>query len=107
MPRQQRKRRVSDMTPSQLAARKRASDRNTQRTIRAKTKAHIERLERELQEMQSHQNCNKTIEELLRINKSLEEENWRLRFDMGLFTVSSSYSTQAAVVDNSHVPMLY
>ncbi|ODA78135.1 hypothetical protein RJ55_06739 [Drechmeria coniospora] len=98
--------RVSDMTPSQLA-RKRASDRNTQRTIRARTKAHIERLERELQELQSHQNCDKTIEELLRINKALEEENWRLRFDMGLFTVSSSYLTQADAVDNSHVPMLY
>lgn len=38
------------MTPAQLA-RKRANDREAQRAIRARTKEHIERLERELNEL--------------------------------------------------------
>jgi hypothetical protein len=66
------------LTPSQLA-RKRANDREAQRAIRARTKEHIERLERELEEMKSRNSCDKTVQELLRKNKALEQELIALR----------------------------
>ncbi|KAF6819503.1 hypothetical protein CSOJ01_01246 [Colletotrichum sojae] len=76
---------VSTLTPSQLA-RKRANDREAQRAIRARTKEHIERLERELEELKSERNRDQsqTVQELLRKNKALEEELFKLRENMGL-----------------------
>lgn len=73
------------MTPSQLA-RKRANDREAQRAIRARTKEHIERLERELEELKSERNRDQsqTVQELLRKNKALEEELFKLRESMGI-----------------------
>ncbi|KAK2666777.1 hypothetical protein RAB80_017894 [Fusarium oxysporum f. sp. vasinfectum] len=67
---------VSTLTPSQLA-RKRANDRETQRAIRARTKEHIDRLERELEELKSEQSRDQTVKELLRRNQALEEERER------------------------------
>ncbi|KAL5611305.1 hypothetical protein FOBRF1_007422 [Fusarium oxysporum] len=84
-------RRVSALTPSQLA-RKRANDREAQRAIRARTKAHIERLERELAELKSKQSGDQTVKELLRRNKALEEELIRLKENMGAPITSSPYS---------------
>ncbi|KAH7169631.1 uncharacterized protein B0J16DRAFT_49229, partial [Fusarium flagelliforme] len=52
-PKRKKTRRVSTLTPEQLA-RKRANDREAQRTIRIRTKEHIERLERELAELKSN-----------------------------------------------------
>lgn len=66
------------MTPSQLA-RKRANDREAQRAIRARTKEHIERLERELEQLKSQQNRDEALQELLKRNKSLEDEIKRLK----------------------------
>ncbi|KAI1639053.1 hypothetical protein F4809DRAFT_187175 [Biscogniauxia mediterranea] len=74
---------VSTLSPSQLA-RKRANDREAQRAIRARTKEHIENLEREIDELRSRQNRDQTIQELLRRNKALEEEVHRLREGMGI-----------------------
>ncbi|TDZ35172.1 hypothetical protein C8035_v009899 [Colletotrichum spinosum] len=76
---------VSTLTPSQLA-RKRANDREAQRAIRARTKEHIERLERELEELKSERNRDQsqTVQELLRKNKALEEELFKLRESMGV-----------------------
>ncbi|KAI5927383.1 hypothetical protein F4810DRAFT_650693 [Camillea tinctor] len=74
---------VSTLSPSQLA-RKRANDREAQRAIRARTKEHIENLEREIDELRSRQNRDQTIQELLRRNKVLEEEVHRLREGMGI-----------------------
>ncbi|KAI1488876.1 hypothetical protein F5X96DRAFT_680150 [Biscogniauxia mediterranea] len=74
---------VSTLSPSQLA-RKRANDREAQRAIRARTKEHIENLEREIEELRSRQNRDQTIQELLRRNKALEEEVHRLREGMGI-----------------------
>nr|XP_036584933.1 uncharacterized protein CTRU02_04902 [Colletotrichum truncatum]KAF6794701.1 hypothetical protein CTRU02_04902 [Colletotrichum truncatum] len=76
---------VSTLTPSQLA-RKRANDREAQRAIRARTKEHIERLERELEELKSERNRDQsqTVQELLRKNKALEEELFKLRESMGI-----------------------
>ncbi|KAF5008978.1 hypothetical protein FDECE_4774 [Fusarium decemcellulare] len=83
---------VSTLTPSQLA-RKRANDREAQRAIRARTKEHIERLERELEDLKSKQSRDQTVQELLRRNKALEDELMRLKETMGVSMTSSPYST--------------
>ncbi|KAJ4176434.1 hypothetical protein NW759_017042 [Fusarium solani] len=90
-PKRKRTRGVSTLTPSQLA-RKRAKDRETQRAIRARTKEHIEQLERELEELKSKQSGDQTIQELLRRNKALGEELMRLKENMGVTMTSSPYS---------------
>lgn len=82
---------VSTLTPSQLA-RKRANDREAQRAIRARTKEHIERLEHELEELRSTQSRDKTVQELLRRNKALEDELRQLKESMGVSMTSSPYS---------------
>ncbi|KAI2624864.1 hypothetical protein GGR54DRAFT_637765 [Hypoxylon sp. NC1633] len=74
---------VSTLTPAQLA-RKRANDREAQRAIRARTKEHIENLEREIDELRSHQNRDQTLQSLLRRNKVLEEELSRLKESTGI-----------------------
>ncbi|KAH7010999.1 hypothetical protein EDB80DRAFT_516672, partial [Ilyonectria destructans] len=72
---------VSTLTPSQLG-RKRASDREAQRAIRARTKKHIERLEREIAELKSKISHGWTVQELLQKNRDLEEEMFRLEETM-------------------------
>ncbi|KAM0421724.1 hypothetical protein ACHAPD_000162 [Fusarium lateritium] len=89
---------VSTLTPSQLA-RKRANDREAQRAIRARTKEHIDRLERELEELKSKQSRDQTVQELLRRNQALEEELMRLKENMGVSMTSSPYS--APVYDDN------
>lgn len=74
---------VSTLTPSQLA-RKRANDREAQRAIRARTKEHIERLERELEELKSRQYRDETVQNLLKRNKALERELMTLRESLGI-----------------------
>lgn len=76
---------MSTLTPSQLA-RKRANDREAQRAIRARTKEHIERLEREIEELKSRNTRDETVQELLRRNKALEQEVAALRKTLGLQT---------------------
>ncbi|KAJ4183228.1 hypothetical protein NW759_017092 [Fusarium solani] len=84
-----RTRGVRTLTPSQLA-RKRANDREAQRAIRARTKGHIEWLKRELK---SEQSRDQTVQELLRRNKSLEDELNRLKENMAISMPPSLYST--------------
>ncbi|KAH8670988.1 hypothetical protein BX600DRAFT_509706 [Xylariales sp. PMI_506] len=74
---------VSTLTPAQLA-RKRANDREAQRAIRARTKEHIENLERELEELRGAQNRDETVQELIRKNRILEDELRRLKEGMGI-----------------------
>ncbi|KAJ2992023.1 hypothetical protein NUW58_g2311 [Xylaria curta] len=74
---------VSTLTPSQLA-RKRANDREAQRAIRARTKEHIENLEREIEELRSQHSRDQTVRDLLGRNKALEEEVRRLRESLGI-----------------------
>lgn len=74
---------VSTLTPAQLA-RKRANDREAQRAIRARTKEHIENLEREIEELRSSQSRDETVRNLLRRNKALEDELQRMRESMGI-----------------------
>ncbi|KAL5610587.1 hypothetical protein FOBRF1_006704 [Fusarium oxysporum] len=82
---------ISTLTPSQLA-RKRAKDREAQRAIRARTKEHIERLDRELAVLKLSQICDQTVQELLNRNSALEEELMRLKKDMRVQITSSLYS---------------
>ncbi|KAF4332924.1 hypothetical protein FBEOM_13271 [Fusarium beomiforme] len=81
-PKRKGSRRVSTLTPAQLA-RKRANDREAQRAMRARTKEHIERLERELAELKSNQGRDQTVQELLRRNEAIEKELIRLKEIMG------------------------
>ncbi|KAH7175126.1 uncharacterized protein B0J16DRAFT_405193 [Fusarium flagelliforme] len=81
-PRRKKTRRVSTLTPEQLA-RKRANDREAQRAIRIRTREHIERLERELAELKSNQGRGQTIQDLLRRNTAIERELIRLKEIMG------------------------
>lgn len=69
---------MSTLTPAQLA-RKRANDREAQRAIRARTKEHIETLEKEIEELRSQHDRDATIQNLLRRNKALEDEIRRMR----------------------------
>ncbi|KAF3058597.1 putative bzip transcription factor protein [Daldinia childiae] len=80
---------VSTLTPSQLA-RKRANDREAQRAIRARTKEHIESLEREIEGLRSHQDRDQTIQTLLRRNKTLENELHHLKESMGIRTANTN-----------------
>ncbi|KAM0814150.1 putative BZIP transcription factor [Seiridium cardinale] len=66
-------RKVIVLTPAQLA-RKRENDRDAQRALRARTKEHLRNLERELEELRSTQNRDPIVQELLTMNKQLEEE---------------------------------
>lgn len=88
------------MTPAQLA-RKRANDREAQRAIRARTKEHIERLESELEELRGQHSRDKTVQELLRRNKALEEELRRLRETVGVSMTSSPYSAPGMLLFQS------
>lgn len=80
---------VSSLTPAQLA-RKRANDREAQRAIRARTKDHIDRLEREIDELRGAHSLDKTVQDLLRRNRTLEDEVKRLREKLGV--TSSPFS---------------
>ncbi|KAG6016516.1 hypothetical protein E4U41_004427 [Claviceps citrina] len=90
---------VSTLTPSQLA-RKRANDREAQRAIRARTKEHIERLEHELEELRSNHGRDKTVQDLLRRNRALEDELRQLKETMGVSITSSPYSAHTAYDDS-------
>ncbi|ODA79231.1 hypothetical protein RJ55_04824 [Drechmeria coniospora] len=90
---------VSTLTPQQLA-RKRANDREAQRAIRARTKDHIEKLEQELEELRSLQSRDKTVQDLLRRNKALEDEVRHLKENMGISLTSSPYSAPTVYDDN-------
>ncbi|EXM14114.1 hypothetical protein V3481_007352 [Fusarium oxysporum f. sp. vasinfectum] len=84
-------RRISTLTPSQLA-RKRVKDREAQRAIRARTKEHIERLDRELAELRMRQSRDQTVQELLHRNRALEEELVRLKKNV-IVQITSSLSS--------------
>ena len=88
---------VSTLTPSQLA-RKRANDREAQRAIRARTKEHIDRLERDLEELRNRYSRDETVQDLLRRNKALESELTSLRESLGLQTSRSVPQTRKLII---------
>ncbi len=79
---------MASLTPQQLA-RKRANDREAQRAIRARTKEHIGRLERELADLRVKYNRDQVIQDLLRRNKALEEEIIEAKRKLGLANAHS------------------
>ncbi|KAI0466753.1 hypothetical protein F4859DRAFT_526439 [Xylaria cf. heliscus] len=91
---------VSTLTPSQLA-RKRANDREAQRAIRARTKEHIENLEREIDELRSQQSRDQTVRDLLGRNRALEEEVKQLRESLGIRTARPSLSYPSSYTGSS------
>lgn len=82
---------TSIFSPAQLTH-KRAKDREAQRAIRARTKEHIEQLEREVAELTSKQSRDQTIQDLLRHNKALGKELIQLREFVTVPMTSSRYS---------------
>ena len=72
---------VSTLSPAQLE-RKRANDREAQRAIRARTKEHIEKLERRIHELTSSDERNEQLIAALKRNRELEEENAMLRANL-------------------------
>ena len=72
---------VSTLSAAQLE-RKRANDREAQRAIRARTKEHIEKLERRIHELTSQDERNEQLLAALKRNKELEEENQMLRANL-------------------------
>ena len=72
---------VSTLSAAQLE-RKRANDREAQRAIRARTKEHIEKLEKRIHELTSSDERNEQLLAALKRNKELEEENQMLRANL-------------------------
>ena len=72
---------VSTLSSAQLE-RKRANDREAQRAIRARTKEHIEKLERRIHELTSSDDRNDQLLVALKRIKELEEENQMLRANL-------------------------
>jgi predicted translin family RNA/ssDNA-binding protein len=71
-------RNVATMTPEQLA-RKRANDREAQRSIRQRTRHHIESLEQRIHDLSGDRQDERNTDEIQRRNEELEEELKRLK----------------------------
>ncbi|RGP72920.1 hypothetical protein FLONG3_6558 [Fusarium longipes] len=71
--------RKGPFSSSEQRARKRASDREAQRRIRARTKDYIVYMERELAQLKNRQWRDRTIQELLQRNEATERELIKLR----------------------------
>jgi hypothetical protein len=80
-------RRVTSLTPEQLE-RKRANDREAQRTIRQRTKEHIERLELQVAELRAKGD---KFDEVMRRNAILENEIRALRHQLTVAGGSPGY----------------
>ncbi|KAI9048537.1 hypothetical protein LZ554_007370 [Drepanopeziza brunnea f. sp. 'monogermtubi'] len=83
---------VALMTPEKLT-RKRANDRESQRLIRQRTKAHIEELEQRIRQLSDHED-NKELEQIMRRNAELEEELKQLRECLGRSDASGASSPE-------------
>lgn len=83
-------RKVTSLTAEQLE-RKRANDREAQRTIRQRTKEHIEHLERRVAELTAK---GEQFDDILRRNAALEAEIARLRNQLAMFSNGSLYAAQ-------------
>ncbi|KAK0116906.1 hypothetical protein ONS96_012752 [Cadophora gregata f. sp. sojae] len=104
---------VASLTPEQLA-RKRANDREAQRSIRQRTKTHIEELEQRIRDLSQDQDA-RDFEQIKRRNAELEEELRQLKELLGrsdgsiasspeLTPLSSRYGMD--IVEEAH-PLAY
>ncbi|KAE8348135.1 hypothetical protein BDV28DRAFT_153198 [Aspergillus coremiiformis] len=85
-------RKVTSLSAEQLE-RKRANDREAQRTIRQRTKEHIERLEHQVAELKSK---GEQYDHVVRRNAALETEIRALRQQLALATSGQGYSNPVA-----------
>ncbi|KAE9378157.1 hypothetical protein N431DRAFT_366476 [Stipitochalara longipes BDJ] len=69
---------VATLTPEQLA-RKRTNDREAQRSIRQRTRDHIESLEQRIRDLSGDRQDERNIDDIQRRNEELEEELKRLK----------------------------
>ncbi|CAL5866842.1 uncharacterized protein PFLUO_LOCUS1053 [Penicillium psychrofluorescens] len=87
-------RKVSSLSAEQLE-RKRANDREAQRSIRQRNKEHIEQLEGQVATLQSQitdlRTQSERFDELLRRNTALEEENNRLKHQLAAIAGGSGF----------------
>ncbi|EKD13662.1 hypothetical protein MBM_07863 [Drepanopeziza brunnea f. sp. 'multigermtubi' MB_m1] len=83
---------VSLLTPEKLS-RKRANDRESQRLIRQRTKAHIEELEERIRQLSEHEDT-KELEQIKRRNADLEEELKQLQELLGRSDASGASSPE-------------
>lgn len=81
-------RKVTSLSAEQLE-RKRANDREAQRTIRQRTKEHIEGLEHQVAEMRPKA---QQFDEIARRNAALEDEIRRLRHQLAMVSGRQGYS---------------
>lgn len=88
-------RKVSSLSAEQLE-RKRANDREAQRSIRQRNKEHIEQLEGQVATLQSQitdlRTRSEPFDELIRRNTALDEENSRLRHQLAAITGRSGFA---------------
>jgi cell division protein FtsB len=82
-------RKVTSLSAEQLE-RKRANDREAQRTIRQRTKETIERLEHQVAELKAK---GEQYDHVVRRNAALEHEIRNLRHQLALANSGQSYST--------------
>lgn len=85
---------MATLTEAQLA-RKRANDREAQRSIRQRTKDRIERLELRIKELTDGQNDERSFEEVQRRNEELEEELRQMREGMPHYEDNTPYSNRS------------
>ncbi|KAJ5819269.1 hypothetical protein N7474_004860 [Penicillium riverlandense] len=88
-------RKVSSLSAEQLE-RKRANDREAQRSIRQRNKEHIEQLEGQVATLQSQiadlRTRSERFEELIRRNTALDEENNHLKHQLAAITGGSGFA---------------
>ncbi|PBP19042.1 hypothetical protein BUE80_DR010101, partial [Diplocarpon rosae] len=89
---------VASLTPEQLA-RKRANDREAQRSIRQRTKTHIEELEQRIRYLSDGKDA-RDLEQIKRRNAELEEELRRLREILGRSEGSVASSPELTPMSN-------
>lgn len=81
-------RKVTSLSAEQLE-RKRANDREAQRTIRQRTREHIERLEHQVSELKTKGD---QYDDIVRRNAALENEIRTLKHQLSMVTSGQGYS---------------
>lgn len=81
-------RKVTSLSAEQLE-RKRANDREAQRTIRQRTREHIDQLQLQVAELKAK---GEHFDDVVRRNAALEDELCRLRHQLAMATSGQSYS---------------
>lgn len=88
-------RKVSSLSAEQLE-RKRANDREAQRSIRQRNKEHIEQLEGQVATLQNQitdlRTRSERFDELIRRNTALDEENSRLKHQLAAIAGGSGFA---------------